>query len=347
MAFTITLKPSGQEFTAEDNEPVLEAAKRQGIILPYSCKNGVCGSCKGKVLQGQVAQAEHSASALSNDEKAAGLALFCCATPQSDLELEIHELTGALADSTARSVRKLPSRVSELERTTADDVMIVKLQLPAGPRFEYLAGQYIDFILKDGKRRSYSIATAPHHEGPLELHIRHMPGGAFTDYVFSTMKTREILRCEGPLGTFFLREESTKPIILLASGTGFAPIKAIVEHTIFKNIKRPITLYWGGRRKKDLYLFDLANHWANTLPNFSFVPVLSESLDEEWNGRTGFVHQAVIDDLPDLSDYQVYACGAPVMVETALRNFVAHHQLPQEEFYADAFTSALNLVNPI
>ncbi len=346
MTFTITLKPSGQEFTAQANEPVLDAAKRQGIILPYSCKNGVCGSCKGKVLQGQVAQATHAASALSNDEKAAGLALFCCATAQSDLELEIHELTGALAEKAAHS-RKFPARVCELERTMADDVMIVKLQLPAGPPVEYVAGQYIDFILKDGKRRSYSIATAPHHEGPLELHIRHMPGGAFTDHVFSSMKTREILRCEGPLGTFFLREDSTKPIILLASGTGFAPIKAIVEHAIFKNIQRPITLYWGGRCKKDLYLFDLASHWANTLPNFSFIPVLSDAHDEAWHGRTGFVHQAVIDDVPDLSSHQVYACGAPVMVEAALRNFVAHHQLPHEEFYADAFTSALNLVNPI
>ncbi len=346
MTFTITLKPSGQVFTAQADEPILEAAKRKGIILPYSCKNGICGSCKGKVLKGQVAQAEHSASALSNDEKAAGLALFCCATAQTDLELEIHELTDALAEKASHS-RKFPARVCELERTMADDVMIVKLQLPAGPPVEYVAGQYIDFILKDGKRRSYSIATAPHHKGPMELHIRHMPGGAFTDHVFSSMKTREILRCEGPLGTFFLREDSSKPIILLASGTGFAPIKAIVEHVIFKNIQRPITLYWGGRRKKDLYLFDLANHWADTLPNFSFIPVLSDTHDEAWHGRTGFVHQAVIDDLPDLSAYQVYACGAPVMVEAALRNFVAHHQLPPDEFYADAFTSALNLVNPI
>jgi CDP-4-dehydro-6-deoxyglucose reductase len=237
--------------------------------------------------------------------------------------------------------------VNAIERK-ADDVVVLKLQLPANERLQYLAGQYLEFILKDGKRRSYSMANAPHAEGPIELHIRHMPGGVFTDHVFNTMKERDILRFEAPLGTFFLREDSDKPIVLLASGTGFAPLKAIVEHAVFKNIDRPMTLYWGARRKKDLYLLELAEQWAKDVPNFRFVPVLSEpDASDAWTGRTGFVHRAVIEDLPDLSGYQVYACGAPVMVESAQRDFTAHHRLPEDEFYADSFTSAADLANPV
>ncbi len=343
MAFNITLRPSGRQFQVEPNEPLLAAALRQGIGLPYGCKNGACGSCKGTVLCGEVEQATHSASALSNDEKLRGMALFCCSAPKSDLELEVREVAGV----TDMPARKLPCRVNALERV-ADDVMIMRLQLPANQQLQYFAGQYIEFILKDGKRRSYSIATPPHHDGPLELHIRHMPGGVFTDHVFTTMKERDMLRFEGPLGTFFLREESTRPVVLLASGTGFAPLKAIVEQMIFKHIERPVTLYWGARRSKDLYLAELAQQWANTLPNFSFVPVLSEpAAEDNWHGRTGFVHQAVVADLPDLSAYEVYACGAPVMVESALRDFTTHHRLPQDAFYADAFTSEVDLANPV
>lgn len=343
MTFNITLRPSGRQFQVEPNESVLAAALRQGIGLPYGCKNGACGSCKGAVLSGAIEQAAHSASALSNDEKLQGMALFCCAKPTSDLELKVREVAGA----TDMPARKLPCRIHALERV-ADDVMVMRLQLPAQQKLQYFAGQYIEFILKDGKRRSYSIATPPQHDGPLELHIRHMPGGVFTDHVFSAMKERDMLRFEGPLGTFFLREESTRPIVLLASGTGFAPLKAIVEHMIFKQIERPISLYWGARRGKDLYMAELAQQWAQALPHFSFVPVLSEPAPEDnWQGRTGFVHQVVVADLPDLSAYEVYACGAPVMVEAALRDFTAQHNLPPEHFYADAFTSEVDLANSL
>ncbi|MGH8781367.1 CDP-6-deoxy-delta-3,4-glucoseen reductase [Paraburkholderia sp.] len=343
MAFNVTLRQSGRQFQVEPDEPVLTAALRQGIGLPYGCKNGACGSCKGTLVSGEVAQRAHSSSALSNDEKTRGMALFCCATPQSDLEIDIREVAG-VGDV---QVKKLPCRVNAIERK-ADDVVVLKLQLPANERLQYLAGQYLEFILKDGKRRSYSMASAPHAEGPIELHIRHMPGGAFTDHVFSAMKERDILRFEAPLGTFFLREDSDKPIVLLGSGTGFAPLKAIIEHAVFQNIERPMTLYWGARRKKDLYLLDLAGQWAKEVPNFRFVPVLSEpDADDAWTGRTGFVHRAVIEDLPDLSGYQVYACGAPVMVESAQRDFTQHHRLPEDEFYADSFTSAADLANPV
>jgi CDP-4-dehydro-6-deoxyglucose reductase len=339
----VTIRQSGRQFQVEADEPVLSAAIRQGIGLPYGCKNGACGSCKGSVISGEIDQGTHSSSALANDEKTRGMALFCCATAKSDLEIDIREVSG-VGDM---AVRKLPCRVNALERV-ADDVVVLKLQLPASERLQYLAGQYIEFLLKDGKRRSYSMASPPHHEGPIELHIRHMPGGVFTDHVFGAMKERDILRFEGPLGTFFLREDSDKPIVLLASGTGFAPIKAIVEHAIHAGVTRPMTLYWGARSKKDIYLASLAESWAADLPNFRFVPVLSEPTEADaWTGRTGFVHRAVIEDLPDLSNHQVYACGAPVMVESAQRDFSAHHGLPAEEFFADSFTSAADLANAI
>ncbi len=343
MAFNVTLRHSGRTFQVEPGEPVLTAALRQGIGLPYGCKNGACGSCKGMLIEGEVEHGPHAASALANDEKMRGGALLCCANPLSDLLIDIREVNGA-GDM---PIKKLPCRVNVINRVI-DDVIIMGLQLPANERLQFFAGQYLEFILRDGQRRSYSIANAPHHEGLLELHIRHMPGGQFTDHVFGGMKEREILRFEGPLGTFFLRENSDKPIVLLASGTGFAPIKAIIEHAMFKKIERPMTLYWGARRKKDLYLLALAQEWASQVPNFTFVPVLSDApLEDAWQGRRGLVHHAVIADLPDLSAHQVYACGAPVMVEAARRDFIGQHGLPEDEFFADAFTSVADLANPL
>jgi CDP-4-dehydro-6-deoxyglucose reductase len=223
-------------------------------------------------------------------------------------------------------------------------VAILSLQLPANEALAYRAGQYVEFLLKDGKRRAYSIANAPSFSGPLELHIRHLPGGLFTDHVFSTMKERDILRFEGPLGTFFLREDSNKPIVLLASGTGFAPVKALVEHMLHLKSERPVHLYWGGRRPQDLYMHALCEQWARELPHFRYVPVISDALPEDaWTGRTGYVHAAVMQDIPDLSGYQVYACGAPVMVDSARSDYVAQCGLPPEEFYADAFTTEADL----
>lgn len=341
MAYHVTIQPSGRQFQVEEDEAILSAALRQGIALPYGCKNGGCGSCKSKILEGTIEQGTHSHTALSADERTRGMALLCCSHAQSDLVIESREVKG-VGDI---PVKRLPCRIVALERK-ADDVMAIKLQLPATERLQYLAGQYIEFILKDGRRRSYSVANAPHQEGPLELHIRHMPGGVFTDHVFGAMKERDILRFEGPLGTFFLREDSDKPLVLLASGTGFAPIKAIVEHMAHKGIARPTTLYWGARRRKDIYMFELAEQWARELPQFRFVPVLSEATAEDaWTGRTGFVHQVVMADLPDLAGYEVYACGAPAMVEAARRDFAAQCGLPEDAFFADAFTSEADLAN--
>jgi CDP-4-dehydro-6-deoxyglucose reductase, E3 len=339
MTFQITVQPSGHQFACEADDTVLGAAIKAGIGLPYGCKNGACGSCKGKVLAGAVEHKAHQQRALSADEKEQGYALFCCAIASADLVIEAREVGG----SSDYPVRKMPSRVSTIERV-APDVVIITLQLPANEALAYRAGQYIEFMLRDGKRRSYSLANAPSLEAPLSLHIRHMPGGLFTEQVFGTMKERDILRFEGPMGTFFLREDSEKPIVMLASGTGFAPIKALVEHMIHLKSPRPVALYWGGRRPQDLYMQDLCREWEASLPNFRYVPVVSDALPEDgWSGRSGFVHAAVMDDFPDLSGHQVYACGAPVVVDSAKRDYVAKCGLPAEEFFADAFTSEADL----
>ncbi|WP_128113675.1 CDP-6-deoxy-delta-3,4-glucoseen reductase [Polynucleobacter necessarius] len=343
MSHQVTLKTSGKQFTVNPDENLLEAALRQGINLPYGCKNGACGSCKGKILEGQVNHGQHSERALSKADETAGGILFCCAHPQSDLLIEAREVQGA-GDI---AIRKVPCRVNTISKPSSD-VAILKLQLPAAERFQFLAGQYLEFLLKDGQRRAYSIANAPEQEGPLELHIRHLPGGLFTDFVFGAvtpaLKEKDILRFEGPLGSFFLREDSKKPIIFLAAGTGFAPIKSIIEQMQIKKIERPIHLYWGGRRPNDLYMNALCESWAKEIANFKYIPVISDALAEDhWKGRTGFVHQAVIDDHPNLKDFQVYACGAPAMVNAARNDFAAKCQLPEEEFFADSFTSAADL----
>ena len=338
MTFSVTVQPSGRRFEVERDEPVLAAAIRQGVGLPYGCKDGACGTCKSRLLEGRVIHGVHQHKALSEQEEAAGFLLTCCSTPQTDLVIEARTVPGA----GEHPVRKMPCRVTSIERV-APDVALLKLQLPANDRLLYRAGQYIEFILRDGARRSYSMANAPHTQEAapgLELHIRHMPGGKFTDHVFGAMKEKEILRLEGPFGSFFLREDSQAPIVLLASGTGFAPIKAIVEHMRHKGIARPAALYWGCRTRADLYQHAWCEEAAAAMPNLRYVPVLSEPRPEDaWAGRTGFVHQAVMADLPDLSAHQVYACGAPVMVEAAQRDFVSRCNLPAEEFYADAFTS--------
>ena len=338
MPFTVTVQPSGRSFSVERDEPILHAAIRSGIGLPYGCKDGACGSCKSRLLEGRVIHGAHQAKALSAEEEAAGFMLTCCAAPQSDVVIEARTVPGA----GEFPVRKMPARVMAIARP-APDVAVLTLQLPANEVLRYHAGQYVEFILRDGARRSYSMANAPHTQSDkpaIELHIRHMPGGKFTEHVFGAMKEKEILRLEGPFGSFFLREDSDKPIVLLASGTGFAPIKAIIEYLEFKGLTRPAVLYWGCRSKADLYLHDWAEAAAARLPNLRYVPVLSEPKPEDgWKGRTGLVHQAVMADLPDLSGHQVYACGAPIMVESAQKDFLARCGLPADEFYADSFTS--------
>jgi len=338
MSFNVKVEPSGRAFTAQDGEALLAAAIRQGVGLPYGCKDGACGSCKCKKLEGTVVHGPHQSKALSAQEEADGYVLTCCAVPHSDVVIESRQVT----DESAFPIRKMPARVSSLSKASPD-VMLLTLQLPANEVFKYHAGQYVEFMLRDGSRRSYSMANAPHTQADkpgLELHIRHMAGGLFTDQVFSTLKEKDILRIEGPYGSFFLREDSNKPLVLLASGTGFAPIKAIIEHMRLKNIRRPAVLYWGGRRPQDLYMGDWVAAQCAEMPNLQYVPVVSEALPEDgWQGRTGFVHRAVLQDFPDLSGHQVYACGAPIVVESARADYTGQAGLPPEEFFADAFTT--------
>ena len=339
MPMQITIKPSDHAFPCDADETVLQAAMRADLMIPYGCRNGACGTCKGKIIAGDVDYGVYQRSTLTEDEKRAGLALFCCAKPLTDLVIEVREVRRA-GDI---QIRRLPCRIESIDKPTFD-VAIVKIKLPANERLQFLAGQYIDFLLKDGKRRSFSLATPPHADELLELHIRHVPGGLFSDALFTQYKGREILRFEGPLGTFYLREESDKPIIFVAGGTGFAPIKGIILHALHHDIQltRPMVLYWGVRSKHDLYLPDLPKRWQSENPGpFTYIPVLSEPKPEDaWPGRIGFVHQAVLSDFSDLSGYNVYACGGPAMIDAAKRDFTTLRGLPPDAFFADSFTYA-------
>jgi CDP-4-dehydro-6-deoxyglucose reductase, E3 len=339
--YQITLSPSGNTFKAAADETILEAALRQGIGLPYGCRNGACGSCKGKLVSGEFDYGVYQERTLRPEEKAAGKALFCVGKACSDLTLEIKEI-GGTGDI---QIRTLPCRVEKVEKP-APDVAILSLKLPAQERLQFLAGQYLDILLKDGTRRSYSMANAPHEDGYIQIHVRHIPGGQFSDHVFNDMRDRAILRFEGPHGSFFLREDSDKPIIFMAGGTGFAPIKAVIEHAFFTHIDREMVLYWGCRSLTDLYMAQLPLQWAKEHPNFSFIPVLSDAKREDnWQGRTGLVHQAILDDFDQLSGYQVYACGAPIMIESGQKAF-AERGLPDDEFFADSFTYSIP-ANPV
>lgn len=338
MAFQIVVQPSGRSFTVEGDETLLSAGIRQGLNMPYGCKDGACGSCKCKKISGEVQLGTYQTKALSNEERAQGLVLTCCATALSDVVLESKQVTSA----DAFPMKKMPVRIASMEKVSSD-VMRIFLQLPATEVMQYHAGQYVEFLLRDGSRRAYSMANAPHTlaaDAPkVELHIRHMPGGKFTDHVFGAMKEKDIQRVEGPQGSFYLREDNDAPIVLLASGTGFAPIKALMEHMQHKGITRPTRLYWGGRRPADLYMNDWVLAQLPLMPHLQYIPVVSNALPEDaWAGRTGFVHAAVLQDTPSLTAYQVYACGAPIVVDSAKRDYLASG-LVEDNFFADSFTS--------
>ncbi len=336
MPYHVALRPSGHEFQVTENESVLDAALREkGAVLPYGCRNGTCGSCMGKILAGEIVYPAERPPGLSEREQAEGKALLCQARPQSDLVIEAREIKtgGDIA------VKILPCRVERRE-LLAPDVMRLYLRLPSVERLQFLAGQYVDILLADGRRRSFSLANPPHADDLLELHVRRVPGGFFTDYVFDKMKEKALLRFQGPLGTFFLREDSPRRIILIGGGTGFAPLKGILEHAFHIGLGRPLHLYWGARAKVDLYLDGLPRRWEAEHPNFRYTPVLSEPRPEDgWGGRTGWVHEAVAADYPDLSGHEVYMSGPPPMIRAAKPAFAARG-LPEERLYYDSFEFA-------
>ncbi len=337
MSYTITIQPSGHQFNIEAKESVLDAALRQGFSLSYGCRNGACGACKGKVLKGQVHYGSNQPMALTEDDKKNQIALFCQAIAKGDLTIEVHEI-GALKDI---PIKTLPCKVSKLERLN-HDVMLVELTLPKTERMQFLAGQYIDFLLPDERQRSFSIANAPHHDETIELHIRHVEGGRFTSEVFDKLKLKSIMRIKGPLGSFFLRENSDRPIIFMAGGTGFGPIKGIIEHSIAASITRPMHIYWGVRAKRDLYMHDMAQAWADQYEHIHYTPVLSDPEDQDnWQGRRGFVHDAICADFTDLSNYEIYGSGPPAMIHAGSDAF-AQKGLNLEHYYSDAFEFAKN-----
>jgi CDP-4-dehydro-6-deoxyglucose reductase len=331
MTLKVQLEPSGRSFTVEEGETVLAAALRENIGLPYGCRSGCCGSCAAKLRAGEVSYPQGQPPAL--DGQPADVCLPCMALPMSDLTLEARE-----AESLQEiEVRTLPCRVAKVEQL-AHDVIQLFLKLPEGQRLQFRAGQYLEFLLSDGRRRAFSIANAPHDDELIELHIRHVDGGKFTDWVFNKLKERSILRIQAPLGSFVLDTESPRPMLFLAGGTGFAPVKGQIEHALHLGIERPMALYWGVRAKRDLYMPELPEGWAAEHADFRFVPVLSEP-DADWEGRTGWVHEALLADYPDLSGYDIYMAGPPPMIFAARDAFRAAGAL-DEHMFSDAFEYA-------
>lgn len=332
MSFTVKLHPSGHKFELEDDERILEGALREGIAFPYGCRNGACRSCIGRLIKGNVDYGPKKPPGLSHHDIHSGKVLCCQAVPITDIELEVREV-GAARHIT---VKTLPVRVMSLEYLN-HDVMEMRLKLPISERFEFMAGQYIDILLKDGRRRSFSLANPPHKNDFLELHVRHVPGGHFTSKVFETLAPKALLRIEGPLGATFLREDSDRPILMVAGGTGFAPIQSMIEHAIETNSKRTIHLFWGVRAMHDLYSQNRISEWLRNWNLLRYTPVLSSPLvTDDWSGETGWVHEAVIRNYPDLASYDVYVCGPPEMVQAAEKEFTCHG-LPEGQLFFDSF----------
>ncbi len=335
MSNLIHIEPSGHELHAEPDESVLDAALRQGLALPYGCRNGACRSCKARVLEGQVDYPDGLPKSLTPLDTAQGFALLCMAHPTTDLRIEVEEI-----DSEQKIVvRNLPCRVAQ-KRQLAHDVIGLELMLPASERLQYLPGQYVDVLLRDGRRRAFSLANAPREDDRLELQIRHVPGGTFSEYVFHHLKERALLLLRGPLGSFYLRKKDHQPVILMAGGTGFAPVKAIVEGALAGGFPGKIHLYWGVRARRDLYMHDLASAWAAGHDGLAYTPVLSEPLaEDQWSGRRGFVHDAVLEEFADLSPFTVYVSGPPIMVRAGREKFIARG-LDPARFHSDSFDYA-------
>lgn len=331
MGFTIDINAGKHAFEVDDGETILDAALRQDIGLPYGCRNGACGNCISTLVSGEVSYPSEKTGALQG--AADNACLTCQAVPLTNVALsaKLFETAGEI------EVKTLPCRVARHEML-AHDVMAVWLKLPDNQRLQFMAGQYLNFLLSDGRERAFSIANAPHDDELIELHIRHVEGGEFTDYVFDRLQDKAILRIRGPLGTFVLREDSDRPMIFMAGGTGFAPIKGQIEHAIYIGDKRPLELYWGVRSEKDLYQGELASKWAEEYEHIEFIPVLSEP-SENWQGRSGFVHEAVIEDHPDMSGFDVYMAGPPVMVNAG-RDAFEKAGLTLDNMYSDSFDYA-------
>jgi CDP-4-dehydro-6-deoxyglucose reductase len=333
----ITLVPTGQSFAAEPGEPVLAAALRAGLNLPHSCKGGHCGSCRARILAGEFAYPSGRPPGLTEEEAGAGFALLCQAQARTDLRIETREARPA----TDVEVKSLPCRIERMDRV-ADDVMAVFLRLPAVEEFNYRPGQYLDVILSEGRRRSFSIASAPGDGRLVELHVRRASRSGFTGQLFDSLRAGTLLRVEGPLGQFWFRGESPRPPLFVGGGTGYAPLRAMLRQLIAAGDRRPVMLYWGARGVADLYEHAWLQGVERERPGFSYRPVLSAPPAEgeaRWPGRRGLVHEAVLADHPDLARFDVYASGPPAMIEAIRRDFPGHG-LVREQLFFDSFDYA-------
>lgn len=342
MEHTVTLHGSGKRFAVRADETVLEGARRAGLALPYSCLGGRCGSCKATLLAGAVDYPRQPPVALDAAETARHEVLLCQAVPRGDLLLAAREVA---------SVADMPRRVMALKLAAktrlAPDVMRLELRWPRGDRLRWLAGQYLDILLPGGRRRAFSIANAPEQAEHVELHVREVPGGGFTHEVFHGLPVGSVLRVEGPLGTFVAREDSERPMLMVAGGTGFAPLKALVEHFLFLRSARPIHFYWGARTDADLYLPALPAQWMQQHPAFHFTAALSApSAADGARHRTGLVHEAVLADFARLDEVDVYMSGPPAMIDAARRGFV-QAGLPEARLYYDSFEYAPDVLAAI
>jgi len=335
MPYTVQIFPTHHSFSIEEDQTILDAALAHGHPFPYGCRGGMCGACRAKLVKGEITYDNPDIPGLEQLDTENGELLTCQAKACSDIQLQVHEIEQAKDIE----VKTLPCQIVKMEKVSYD-VMLLWLKLPKDERLQFLAGQYVNFILRDGRRRSFSIANAPSHDELLELHVRHVPGGYFTTYVFEKMEEGSLLRIEAPLGSFFLRHESTQPIIFIAGGTGFAPIKGMIEQAIVENSQRPIHLYWGVRSKADLYMHELVQNWAEKHAHIHYIPVLSDpKAEDSWQGRTGFVHEAVLEDIADPQNYEVYASGPPPMIQAA-GNTLTQKGLPESQFFFDSFEYA-------
>ena len=340
MTHTVTLQASGKRFDVVGDESVLDAARRAGLALPYSCLSGVCGSCKATVIAGEYHYPRNPPNALNAAEVARHQVLLCQAVPRSDLLIAAREVA---------SVADMPRRVLALkliEKTLlAPDVMRLLLQPARGETLSRLPGQYLDVLLPAGRRRAFSIANAPHTGAIVELHVRHVAGGGFTQRVFTDLGVGATLRVEGPLGTFVPREDSERPLIFVAGGTGFAPIKALIEHFLQLGTRRAMHLYWGARSPAELYLRELPRQWA-AAGRLQFVPVISDTEAAPADERVGLVHEAVLEDHADLSAFDVYMSGPPALIDAGRRSFV-QSGLPEDRLYYDSFDYAPDVLAQI
>lgn len=341
MPNTVTVHPSGHQFQITEDETILDAAMRQNIDLPYGCRGGVCGCCAGFVVNGKVYYDDEPV-ALDDGMRASGQALFCVAKTRQNLEISIKEIQ----DLSQIQIRLLDCHVSSKNKL-CHDVISLQLTLDNNERLQYLAGQYLEFILDDGKRRAFSIANAPHNDNFLELHIRHIDGGVFTDFLFESMPENSSLQIEGPLGSFYLREDRDRPIIMMGGGTGFGPLKAMIEHIAHVGFKQRIHLFMGVRALRDLYMDEMVKQWINHNPQLTFIPVLSNPLaNDNWQGETGFVHESVARHFPDLSDFDIYMSGPPPMINAAVELFV-QQGAAKENMFSDAFEYSTDAIKAI